>query len=96
MARNETLVIPSTYWLELTANDITSATFQVTGAHDARLMGAVGQNIPIEPHDGVVYRSDMFDGETDRSLAELFPGISATRLYARALTGTTKIFISHT
>jgi len=95
MEKHGTKVVGQYDWTEITDNDITSATFQVTGAHDVRVMGTVGAVAPTDPDDGVVFVAKDFDGVTKRTMDDLFPGIAATRLYARSLNGGSKIFISH-
>ena len=93
MAKNGTETVGKFGWTEITDNDITSATFQVTGAHDVRVMGTVGSVAPTNPTDGILF--EVFDGVTNRTLADLFPGVAATRLYAKSRNGGSKIFISH-
>lgn len=95
MAKRETETVGQYEWTEITDNDITSATFQVTGAHDVRVMGTLGSVPPTDPEDGLVFEARTLDGVTARSLADLFPGTVVTRLYARSLNGGSKIFISH-
>ena len=93
MAKNETETVGQDFWTEITDNDVSSATFQVTGPNDVRIIGTVGAAVPTSTDDGIIYPSG--EGETLRTLAELFPGIVATRLYAKSLTANSKVFISH-
>ena len=95
MARNETLKIGQYEWTQLTNADITSAVFQVNGAHNVMIAGTVGEVAPTSRKDGLIFPADSFEGEASRSLADLFPGISATRLYAKSLNGGSSVFISH-
>ena len=93
MSKNETVVVNQNVWTEITDNDMTIATFQVTGANDVFLSGTVGAVVPAKPYDGLVYQ--VGDGEASRTMADLFPGVGATRLYAKSRTANSKIFIIH-
>ena len=97
MAKNGPVTVNQYTWTEITANNITEATWQVIGAYDVQVQGTNGQTAPTEPLDGITYLRKGQDGEsTLRSLAVLWPGIAgANRLYAKSIGGGSKVFISH-
>ena len=95
MAQNTTIVVNKDAWTLLTDSNITAAAFQITGANAVRVLGVVGAVLPASTsEDGFIY--EVRQGETTlRTLLDIFPGIAATRLYARSIGGGSKVFISH-
>ena len=93
-AKNTNVDLTANTWTMISEDaDVTTATFQNLGPSDIRVMGVAGAVTPTDTDDGVVY--GVHQGEASRALVELFPGITPTRLYAKSLTGLSKVFISH-
>lgn len=94
MPANATVSIRSDAWTQLTANDITAATFQNVGPAEVRIMATVGAVAP-GALDGGIY----MPGQGERStvtLAQLFPSVvGGNRLWARALALPTSVWINH-
>ena len=96
MAKSEPVVVNQYTWTELTDNNITAATWQVTGANDVRVKGTAGQVAPTDPEDGIIYQRKTVTGEsTLRTLADLWPSVAGTRLYAKSIGGGSKVYIDH-
>ena len=80
MPQNTTISIPPQTWVLLTETDSPTMSFQIlqslSGVH---LKGAVGETTPADIAGSFVYNQQ--EGEYGITLAEMFPGLSATRLY---------------
>lgn len=94
MARNDTVDVGQYAWTQITNANITGATFQITGANGVRIMGTVGEVAPTDPEDGIIYEPRQGEAAS-RTLADIFPGVSANRIYARSIAGASRVFISH-
>lgn len=92
MARNTTLIIPAQTWTQLTDADVTSITFQNTAGYYMLVKGTAGATAPTDDDGAIRYNPGQ--GELNTALADLFPGISATRVYVYAPTGG-EMMVSH-
>lgn len=82
MAQNTTIVTTPDTWTLLTDSDVTSLSFQVVQAPSKVFFkGTVGANPPSTLAGSFVYKAEEA-GEYAISLADMFPGLAATRLYA--------------
>lgn len=94
MPRSTTITADEGAWTELTANNITDITFQVKGGGTVLVQATVGAVAPIVDTDAISYK--LGQGEANRALADLFPGVSgANRVYAKALSNDLSVFVSH-
>lgn len=95
MAQNTTITVNKDSWTLLTDSNISAATWQVSGANAVRIVGTAGATQPSSTsQDGIIY--EVREGETTlRTLADIFPGVTATRLYGKSIGGGSKVFISH-
>jgi hypothetical protein len=92
MAQNTTIALASRTWTQLTNTDATSATFMNLGPATVYIKGTVGATPPTDTLGGLAYEPGQ--GELNTSLANMWPGIAATRLYAYSGTPT-EVMISH-
>lgn len=92
MPRHTTLTVTDTGWTELTANDVISLTFQNQHHYPVLLSGTTGAT-PTDDLGAVRVPSEaLFLNE---ALADLFPGISATRVFSRATAFSGQVLVSH-
>lgn len=81
-------------WELLTDANVSEVTFQNIGSSDVHITATNGTTAPALSAEGFRYAEGQ--GEMKRALADLFPGVSgANRLWARATSASTTIFISH-
>ena len=81
-------------WAQLTDADVTTITFQNVSAMPIVVTATNGTTPPAADAGGLTYAAGQ--GESNRSLAELFPGVSgANRVWARSSNGTQQVFVSH-
>lgn len=81
-------------WAQLTDADVTAITFQNVSAMPITVTATVGGTPPAADAGGLTYSAG--EGESNRSLAELFPGVpGANRVWARSSNGTQQVFVSH-
>jgi hypothetical protein len=92
MAQNTDIVLPIGAWTQLTDADVTAITFQNKSGNYILVKGTVGATAPTN-NDGAI-RYNPGQGERSVSLSDLFPGISASRVYAYALNGA-EVMVSH-
>jgi hypothetical protein len=92
MARNATLTIPAGEWVQLTDADVTSITFQNIGGQFVLVRGTTDGTEPTDTLQALRYNPGQ--GERNVELADLFPGISAVRIWAFA-TAQGQVFVSH-
>lgn len=93
MPQNTTVQV-TTNWTPLTDADVTSITFQNRGSLSMEVIATPNATAPLASDVGVIY--DGGQGEANRLLADLFPGVTAPRrLWARADSGTRQVFVSH-
>ena len=92
MAQNTDITLPIAAWTQLTDADITVITFQNKSGNFIFVKGTASATAPTDDNGAIRYNPGQ--GELKTSLADLFPGISATRLYAYAPTGA-EVMVSH-
>jgi len=92
MAQNTTLIIPAKTWTQLTDADVTSITFQNTAGYHILVKGTTSASAPTDDDGAIRYNPGQ--GERNATLSDLFPGISAVRVYAYAPTGA-EVMVSH-
>ena len=85
MAQNTDIVLPIAVWTELTNASVTSITFQNKSGGYILVKGTAAATAPTDDNGAVRYNPGQ--GERNVSLSDLFPGISATRVYAYAPNG---------
>lgn len=91
MARNENVSLTAGTWTEITNADVTSITFQCLTSGTTRILGTTG-SAPSGEQIGIQYQRGF--GERNVLLSDLFPGISAKRVFALSAAGG-EIFVSH-
>jgi hypothetical protein len=91
-ARNTTLTLTAGTWLQLTDNDVTSITFQNKSGVDIWVAGTTSASAPSNKLTAIKYGPGQ--GERLATLADLFPGISAVRVYAYT-DSNGEVFVSH-
>jgi hypothetical protein len=92
MAQNTDVVLPIATWTQLTNADVTSITFQNKSGNYILVKGTAGATAPTDDDGSVRYNPGQ--GELNTTLSDLFPGVSATRVYAYAPTGA-EVMVSH-
>lgn len=93
-ARNTDVSVPAGTWTQLTDNDVTAITFQnKSKVVDLYVKGTVGANAPTTTAGAIRYEPLM--GERNAAVADLFPGVAATRVYAWC-SDAVDVFVSHT
>ena len=92
MAQNTDIVLPIGVWTQLSNADISAITFQNKAGNFILVKGTVGATAPTNDDGAVRYNPGQ--GERNALLADLFPGIAATRVYAYAPTGA-EVMVSH-
>ena len=98
MARHTTVTIPERTWVQLTDSNVTSITFQNVSLNTSVYITATaGTTAPAAGTAAfLVYAPSQ--GELNTSLSDLFPGLSAFRVWAYnppAGEGDAKVFVSH-
>lgn len=93
MAQNTKKSVGNT-WTQLTDANVTAITFQNISSLPVAVTATNGATPPAESEEGLAYAGGQ--GEVNRLLADLFPGVSgANRVWARASAGTQQVFVSH-
>lgn len=92
MAQNTDIVLPAAVWTELTNANVTSVTFQNKSGNYILVKGAATATAPTDDNGAVRYNPGQ--GERNVALSDLFPGISAARVYAYAPDGA-EVMVSH-
>ena len=92
MAQNTTLTVPANTWTQITANDVSALTFHNQSFYMLQVKGTVGATAPSDFLAAIEYAAG--EGETNISIGELWPGISATRVYVFC-TNIAKVMVSH-
>ena len=82
MAQNTDIHLVADTWTELTNANVTSITFQNKGSFYVLVKGTTSASAPTNEDGAIRYNAGQ--GELDTSLAEMFPGIGALRLFAKA------------
>jgi hypothetical protein len=91
-ARNTTLNLVAGTWLQLTDNNVTLITFQNRGQTDIYVAGTTSASAPANRLTAIKYGPGQ--GERNVSLGDLFPGISAVRVYAVS-DSNIEVYVSH-
>jgi hypothetical protein len=92
MAQNTTIIVAGTTWVQLTDANVTSLTFQNHGTSYALIKGTADATAPTDFAGAVRYNPGQ--GELNVFLSDLFPGISANRVWAYA-PEKTQVMVSH-
>lgn len=93
MPRNQTVTVAST-WTQITDADVTSITFQNVSGCALFVQPTVGATPPSANTIGLVYQP--YQGERNVALADLAPGLAATRVYARfEAIQSAQVWVSH-
>jgi len=96
MAQNTHITLAAGTWTSLTNANVTSITFQNVSQNYIWIKGTAGAVAPTSI-DGAL-RYDFSEGEANVPLSDLFPGLSAIRVYALAgdeAGGTGAVMVSH-
>ncbi len=97
MARNTTITIAEGDWGQLTDANVTNITFQLlTPGQRIYVKGTIDATEPTDIAGAALYTSN--EGEANIALSDLFPGISAVRVWAfndAEGIGSVKVFVSH-
>jgi hypothetical protein len=80
MAQNTTTTLTAGAWTQLTDADVSSITFQNIGSYHIFVKGTATATAPTDATGAIRYNPGQ--GERNVSLSDLFPGISAARVYA--------------
>lgn len=92
MAQNTTITLAAETWTQLTDANVTSITFQNISGYHVMVKGTTSAVAPTNDDGAIRYNPGQ--GERNALLSDLFPGISATRVYAYAPTGA-EVMVSH-
>lgn len=92
MAQNTDVVLPIATWTQLTDANVTSITFQNKSGDYILVKGTTGATAPTDDDGAIRYNPGQ--GELNTALSDLFPGISATRVYVYAPNGA-EVMVSH-
>lgn len=92
MAQNTTITLAAETWTQLTDANITSITFQNISGYHVMVKGTASAVAPTDDDGAIRYNPGQ--GERNVLLSDLFPGISATRVYAYAPNGA-EVMVSH-
>lgn len=92
MAQNTTITLTADAWTELTDANVTSITFQNTSSYHILVKGTTDATTPTDALGSIRYNPGQ--GEMNTSLSDLFPGISAARIWAYSSQVAT-VFVSY-
>jgi len=92
MAQNTTVTLTAATWTQLTDADVASITFQNRSAYPMWVQGTATAVAPSSKDGAIRYNPGQ--GERNVSLGDLFPGISAARIYAYSDNGA-EVMVSH-
>lgn len=92
MAKHDVVSIAQDDWVQLTDDDATTVTFQVREGYVA-IVPTTAASEPANTDGAIFYGQGQ--GELGAAMTSVAPGISAVRLYGKAIGGTAKVFISH-
>ena len=96
-AQNTDIILPKDEWTLITATGVSvlALTFQNKGTGEVLVLATATEVAPTSNNGAVLYVSGK--GEpSSRALSVLWPGVSGTRVYAKALTHTGLMMSSHT
>ena len=80
MAQQTDITVPAATWTQVTDANVTSITFQVRGHGPIYIKGTTSAVAPTDTTGAIVYVSGQ--GEVNKAMGDLFPGIAAVRVYA--------------
>jgi hypothetical protein len=80
MAQNTTIILTPGVWTQLTDADVSSITFQNRTAYPMLVKGTADATAPKTDEGAIRYNPGQ--GEINALMIDLFPGISAVRLWA--------------
>lgn len=92
MAQNTDIVLTASDWTQLTNANVTSITFQNKGTYHILVKGTTDATKPTSDDGAVRYNPGQ--GERNVLLSDLFPGISAVRVWAYA-PKSLEVLVSH-
>ena len=92
MAQNTNISVPSATWTQLTDASVTAITFQNKSGNFILVKGTTSASAPTDLDGAIRYNPGQ--GELNTALSDMFPGISAVRLYAYAPEGAS-VMVSH-
>lgn len=92
MAQNTTISVAPGAWTQLTDTNATSITFQNTGSSHIMVKGTTNATAPTDSVGALRYNPGQ--GERNVGLGDLFPGISAVRVWAFCDSGNA-VMVSH-
>jgi len=82
MAQYTDIVLTADNWTQLTNADVTTITFQNKGTYHILVKGTTDATKPTNDDGAIRYNPGQ--GELNTALSDLFPGISASRVWAYA------------
>lgn len=91
MPRHERLALNNGEWVELTSGPASRLSFQLLQGPQMCIAGTVGASAP----SAGAWDYYPGQGELNMALSDLFPGMSATRVWARMIGGPGLVFVSH-
>lgn len=80
MARNDTVTLTAATWTQLTNADATAVTFSNLGEYDVLIKGTADATQPTDSEGAFTLAPAQ--GLKNQLLTELFPGLTAVRLWA--------------
>ena len=92
MAQNTNISVPKEAWTQLTDADVSSITFQNKSGNFVLIKGTTSASAPTDADGAIRYNPGQ--GELNTLMGDLFPGITAVRLYAYAPEGAS-LMVSH-
>ena len=93
MPQNTTINVTANTWTRLTDANVTAATFLNVGEFDIWVQGTVGAVAPTGGPAGLEYPPAT--GEANRTLSELYPGVSGVNNLYVFSRNNTSVFISN-
>ena len=98
MAQHTTVTIPERTWVQLTNASVSSITFQNVSRDTKIYVTGTADTTPptLGGNPFIIYAESQ--GELNTTLTDLFPGISATRVWAYNPAegeGDARVFVSH-
>lgn len=91
MPRHEQLPLTDGQWVQITNADVTEISFQLIEGSQVTIAGTSGATQPTAG----CWRYSAGQGERNAALADLFPGVAATRVWAQMIGGPGRIMVSH-
>ena len=92
MPRNTTVAAPAATWTQLTDANVTSITFQNVCDFNVWIKGTTNTTAPTDLTGALRYPPGQ--GELNREMADLFPGLAAQRVWIYGDTGVS-VMVSH-